>query len=217
MENMSNIEFKPYSAQFTADPYPVYSALREQSPIFFDPDWNVTFFTTHEDISRLLVHKSLGRTLEHVLEPDQASALREAQVWAKLPNYARYIARNLLETEGEDHLRLRRLLVKGFTSAQIEQQREGIQSLVDESIDRVKAARSMDFLEDLVAPVTVSVIGRLLGLPDGDHHLLRPWSAAIVRLYEKDLCPEDVEAAERATTQFVDYLTGLIEQRRSNP
>jgi cytochrome P450 len=75
----------------------------------------------------------------------------------------------------------------------------------------------MDFLEDLVAPVTVSVIGRLLGLPDSDHSRLRPWSADIVRLYEKDLCAADIQAAELATTQFVEYLTDLLEQRRSHP
>ncbi|MFK8047976.1 MAG: cytochrome P450 [Halioglobus sp.] len=217
MENVNKIEFKPYSTQFSADPYPVYAALRESSPIFFDPDWGVTFITRHEDISRLLVHKSLGRTLEHVLNADEVRVRRAEQVWANLPNYGRFIANNLLETEGEDHLRLRRLLVKGFTTAQIELQRDGIQKLVDESLDRVRAVGSMDFLEDLVAPVTVSVIGRLLGLPDCDHHRLRPWSAAIVRLYEKDLRPEDAEAAELATTEFVDYLADLLEQRRSEP
>ena len=67
---MNKIEFKPYSAQFAANPYPVYAALRQHSPIFYDDDWGVTFATTHEDVSALLVHKSLGRSMDHILPPE---------------------------------------------------------------------------------------------------------------------------------------------------
>ena len=214
---MSKVDFNPYSEAFCANPYPIYAALREQSPIFYNPEWDVTFVSTHEDVNALLVHKSLGRTLDHILDPAEVATRREQSNWHKLPNYQRYISRNLLETEGEDHARLRRLLVKGFTTAQIANQREGIQALADRALDELAARGEMDLLEDFVNPLTVHVIASLMGMPPEDHHLLRPWSAAIVRLYEKDSTEQHAQDAEVATTEFVQYLENLLVQRRANP
>ena len=214
---MSKVDFNPYSEAFSANPYPIYAALREQSPIFYNPEWDVTFVSTHEDVNALLVHKSLGRTLDHILDPAEVATRREQTKWRKLPNYQRYISRNLLETEGEDHARLRRLLVKGFTTAQIANQREGIQALADRALDELAARGEMDLLEDFVNPLTVHVIASLMGMPPEDHHLLRPWSAAIVRLYEKDATGQHAQDAEAATTAFVQYLENLLAQRRANP
>jgi len=214
---MNKVEFKPYSTEFAANPYLVYAALRKHSPIFHDEEWGVTFIATHEDVSKLLVHKSLGRTMDHVLNPEELAQRQAAEVWHDLPNYRRYISKNLLETEGDDHIRLRRLLVKGFTSAQVDRLRPTIQDLADRLIDGLLPTGCMDLLEDFVTPLTVHVIASLLGMPEEDEHLLRPWSAAIVRLYEKDVTQADLDVAELATTEFVEYVSGLIAQRRAEP
>jgi cytochrome P450 len=217
MEMNSKVEFNPYSLQFAADPYPIYAALRQNNPIFYDPDWGVTFVTTHQDVNDLLVHKSLGRTMDHLLEPEELTRRHYDESQCELANYHRYVSRNLLETEGKDHARLRRLLVKGFTTAQIANQREGIQALADRTMDELEAQGEMDLLEDVANPLTVHVIAALLGMPQEDHHLLRPWSAAIVKLYEKNTTEQDEQAAETATIEFVRYLEGLLVQRRARP
>jgi cytochrome P450 len=46
---------------------------------------------------------------------------------------------------------------------------------------------------------------------------LRPWSAAIVRLYEKDHTRADEAQAEAATVEFAEMLTRLVHQRRKSP
>ena len=43
----------------------------------------------------------------------------------------------------------------------------------------------------------VPMIAELLGWPEEERHHLRPWSAAIVRLYEKDHGPDDEARADR--------------------
>lgn len=214
---MAEITFKPYSAEFAANPYPVYASLRDQTPIFFDPEWSVTFVTRHGDVSKLLVDSRLGRTTDHQLSPQAVEHRLDGEVWAELPNYRRYIAKNLLETEGPDHARLRRLLVKAFGRAHFEQQRPRIQELTDHLLDPLLPSGKMELLEDLVAPLTVNIIATSLGMPLQDSHYLRPWSAAIVRLYEKDINDDDLVAAEQATTEFLHYLTDLLEQRRAHP
>jgi cytochrome P450 len=214
---MNSPDFNPYSQAFAANPYPIYAELRQSNPIFYDPDWDVTFVTTHQDVNDLLVHKSLGRTMDHLLEQEELTRRHYDESQGKLANYHRYVSRNLLETEGKDHARLRRLLVKGFTTAQIANQREGIQALADRAMDELEAQGEMDLLEDFANPLTVHVIAALLGMPLEDHQLLRPWSAAIVKLYEKNTTEQDEQAAETATIEFVRYLESLLARRRTHP
>jgi hypothetical protein len=54
-------------------------------------------------------------------------------------------------------------------------------------------------------------------VPDVDRPLLRPWSNAIVKMYEYGRTTEIEDDAERAADEFVAYLRGLAAQRRRSP
>ena len=75
----------------------------------------------------------------------------------------------------------------------------------------------MDFVADVAAPLPVHMIAELLGWPEEERHRLRPWSARIVRLYEKDHTPEDETHAEIATREFASMLSALAAERRAAP
>ena len=53
------------------------------------------------------------------------------------------------------------------------------------------------------------VIAELLGVPEADRHLLRPWSQAIVAMYEYDRTPEEEAAAQQACDEFAAYVVEL--------
>jgi cytochrome P450 len=61
------------------------------------------------------------------------------------------------------------------------------------------------------------VIAELLGVPAADWPLLRPWSNAIVKMYEYAVTPEQRVAAETASREFVEYLRDLVAIRRRSP
>jgi cytochrome P450 len=63
----------------------------------------------------------------------------------------------------------------------------------------------------------VDVIAELLGVPTADRSLLRPWSNAIVKMYEYDPPHAQQVAAEQAAAAFVAYLRDLVAQRRAAP
>jgi unspecific monooxygenase len=54
----------------------------------------------------------------------------------------------------------------------------------------------------------------MLGVPDSDRHLLRPWSADICKMYELHPSLEAQRDAMRASTEFGDYLRALARERR---
>lgn len=217
MSTASPAEFHPYDPSFAADPYPVYARLRERSPIFYSTEVGATLVTRYEDVRSLVLDGRVGRSMDHITAPAEIERQRRAEDWARLPSYSRYVRVNLLETEGRDHARLRRLVATAMDPRRIRELRGRIQVLVDELLEARAGARRMNFLEDLAVPLPVYMISELLGWPTEERHRLRPWSAQIVRLYEQDHSAADEARAEAATTEFATMLAELAERRRAEP
>jgi len=217
MNTASPSEFRPYEQSFAADPYPVYAQLRERSPIFHFEEAGMTLFARYGDIRSLLFDGRLGRTLDHIASREEIERKRRAEHWDRLPNYSRYVRVNLLEREGADHARLRRLVAAALSPRLIRALRNRIPALVEELLSGIVSKGRMDFLEDLAVPLPVGVISELLGWPADQRHRLRPWSAQIVRLYEKDHSADDEARAETATFEFATALNELAEARRADP
>jgi cytochrome P450 len=215
MSTASPVEFRPYDAAFAADPYPVYERLRQNTPIFFSEELGMTVFARYEDIRTLLMDKRLGRTMNHVATPTERQ--KAAERWAHLPNYNRYVRVNMLEMEGADHTRLRRLVSAALDPRRIRKLRDRVQAVVDELLNRIAPHGNMEFLEELAVPLPVHMISELLGWPAEQRDRLRPWSAQIVRLYEKDFTKDEEARAESATTEFAAALNELTDDRSRTP
>jgi cytochrome P450 len=70
----------------------------------------------------------------------------------------------------------------------------------------------MEFIGEFASRLPLITICQLLGVPTSDWALLRDWSA---RLLPNN--PNQVPAADRAVTEFRDYVQALIRQRRRSP
>ncbi len=208
------MRFDPYSQSFAANPYPVYAYLRETRPIFHDPAFGMTFLTRHRDILEVLTDKRFGRARPFEARPAEA-AHNDPQ--RRLPYYDRYVRRNLLETEGAMHRRLRRQLAAGLNSKRISQLSHEVQGIAGELVDKLDTAKGFDFIAELAEPLPVIVIATLLGWPDDQRHRLRGWSADIVRLYEKDASDDDAKRAELSSREFAMLLQSLADDRKSRP
>jgi len=200
--------------EFIFDPYPLLAELRDTLPVFFDPGWNKVFFTRYDDIAALLRDRRLGRSILHVLSRDELG-------WPP-PNpltkdFDRFQDDHMLDSEPPEHTRLKNLMLKAFTSSRVEGLRAKIQQIVDGLIDHGLDRGRMDLLKDFAEPIPVAVIAELLGVPEGDRHLLRPWSAKIVKLYELGYTDEQAKAANQAVVDFSAYIKDLARQRQQQP
>ena len=200
--------FEPYDPAFAADPYPVYARLRDESPIFRSEALGMTLLARYEDVRAVLVDGRFGRAL------DEVSARKG---WERTPNYSRYVRVNLLEMEGADHSRVRRLVSEALNPRRIRTLRDRVREVVDERLSIAARAGTFDFVSEVAEPVPVHMIAELLGWPESERHRLRPWSARIVRLYEKDHTADDEARAEAAATEFAAMLNELADARRADP
>ena len=192
-----------------ADPYPYFAAARRQAPVQWHDGLGMWLTFTHDAANTVLRARSLGR----VWTP------RWPEV--SMPGFELIHVNSLLENEPPVHTRLRRLIAGAFGRGHVERLRPRVAELADRLADRVADAGSDGSVVDLIAeyaePLPVQVIAELLGVPESDWHLLRPWSNAIVKMYEYAVSDAQRDAAEQASTEFVDYLRELVALRRQSP
>ena len=200
------MDFDPTLPEVVADPYPVFAARRAAEPVAWSDalgEW-VTF--GHAEADAVLRHRGLGR-LWRLRWPDEP-----------LPNYTLLHEHSLLENEPPTHTRLRRLVAAGFGRRQVERLRgrvtEVARDLARDVRDAGAGGATVDLLPLYAEPLPVAVIATLLGVPDDDRGLLRPWSNAIVKLYEPSPPADRRRAAEAAATEYVGYVRGLVDYRR---
>jgi len=203
------VDFDPTLPQVVANPYPVFAARRAVEPVGWSDalgEW-VTF--GHAEADAVLRHRGLGR-LWRLRWPDEP-----------LPNYTLLHEHSLLENEPPTHTRLRWLVAAGFGRRQVERLRgrvtEIARGLARDVRDAAAGGSTVDLMPLYAEPLPVAVIATLLGVPDEDRGLLRPWSNAIVKLYEPAPPVDRRRAAETAATEYVGYVRGLIDYRRRHP
>ncbi len=201
------IDFK--DPDFIANPYSQLKELREFGKPVWHEELGMFLAAKHRDANDVLRNKSLGRIFIPKKPEDE---------WHEF-NWLH--SDSILDSEPPKHTRLRSLVAKAFNRNKIESLRPQIEALTDELLDQieVKLARgeNFDIIADYAEPLPVKVIAALLGFPEKDEHLLRPWSQAIVKMYEVGPSDEQKEAAKLAAKEFADYVHGLMLERKANP
>ena len=209
-------EFKPYEPEFIADPYRTFDEMRSVEPISYQEAFGRLFFTRHRDVSVLLRDRRFGRDALHVMSEEElhhpSPILREYPVWTRFNRELGFI-----DLEPPDHRRLRGLLSRAFTPRRVEGLRPRIRQLADDLVAQAVAKGAIDGIAELATPIPLTVISEMLGVPEGERDQLLGWSRSIVRLYELEPEPGHGEAAEQATIEFVDYMRGLVTERRTDP
>jgi cytochrome P450 len=200
-----------YSDAFRAETYATFARMRDQDPVLCQPgidgETPIWFVTRYEDAESVLLD-------DERFVRDPRLALSSEQLAGELPPFVPFIDSNMLNRDGDDHRRLRRLVSKVFTPRIVERLRPRIQEIADTLIDRVSTDGEMELVSAFAFPLPITVIAELLGVPVADRERFREWSAAMV---SPALAAAELEQADASLTAFVDYLRVLFGERRHEP
>jgi cytochrome P450 len=203
-----------YSDRFRAEAYATFARMREEDPVLcqtgIDGETMLWFVTRHDDAVAVLLDDE-----RFVRDPTLALSAEElAAFQSGMPEGMRFVDTHMLNRDGEDHRRLRRLVTKAFTPRMVEQLRPRIQEIADELVDAVGSRGQMDLVDEFAFPLPITVIAELLGIPVADRDRFRRWTNAMVTPV---LTPEDMAQFGASIDEFVAYLRELFERRRSTP
>ena len=194
---------------FVADPYEQLKELRA----FGNPVWHegmqIFLAARHSDANDVFRNKSLGR----IFTDKKPDFEWETFNWLH--------SDSILDSEPPKHTRLRSLVAKAFNRNKIEGMRPAVERITQqllEAIDeKVKSGETFDLIADYAEPLPVKIIADLLGFPESEEHLLRPWSQSIVKMYEVNPSEQYQMEAKIAAAEFAEYVRSLAEHRKTNP
>ncbi|MET1414990.1 cytochrome P450 [Roseibium sp. HPY-6] len=209
--------FNPLSEAFAKDPHPYYAALRSRPGLTYFEDFDVWLAARFDDVSAIVMHDKMVRSMEHVASADDIARQKKAGNWHDMPHHSRFVQFSLLDSDGDIHDRLRKQVFKLFTPVMVNRLRNDIQIYVDALFAKLADRPQIDFVEDLAAHVPGHIIGRILGVPDEDCPQLRIWSENIVQFFDIDRSDERKRLAEENTTEFYQYLLELKANREKLP
>jgi cytochrome P450 len=205
-------KYELYGPRFRADPHAIFASMRANDPVFCQPgvdgETMIWFVTRYEEAAAVLLDgERFVRDARRALTPEQL-AERPAPLSLEM------IENNMLNRDGEDHRRLRRLVTKAFTPRVVEELRPRVQTIADELLDAVESRGEMDLAAEYAFPLPITVIAELLGVPTEDQDRFRTWSDAIIT---PAIRPEEMERFFAQMGDFVTYLQELFAERRANP
>lgn len=166
-----------------------------------------------------------------VLRYDEASTLlrdrRFRQGNARWPEqngvhggpFADWWKETLLSLEGEDHSRIRRLLVPAFRNRAVAAMRPTFQALADELIDEFAPRGEVEFISGFAEPYAARIICLLLGLPagdDGEWRQVAHWADDLGASFSIDV-GRQVPRIEAALAGLTAYVDDVVADRRARP
>jgi cytochrome P450 len=206
-EIAASFDLRALPADFYANPFPVYAALRESQPVRAMPDGSY-FLTRYADLVAVYrdAHTfSSDKKVEFTPKYGAGSALLE------------HHTTSLVFNDPPLHTRVRKLIMGALTRRAIAEMEPGLIMLVEGLLDRIAERGGGDLVEDFAAAIPVEIIGNLLGVPHSDRGPLRDWSLAILGALEPKLTPEQEARGNRSVTEMLAYLRELVAERRLVP
>ncbi|MFF9899176.1 cytochrome P450 [Streptomyces longispororuber] len=190
------------SAEFAADPYPVYRALRERAPLLWHEPTKSYVVSRYEDVARVFKDKESVFTTENY-------------DWQLEPVHGRTI----LQLSGREHAVRRALVAPAFRGAELQETfMPVIRRNSRELVDAFRGRGSADLVAEYATRFPVNVIADMLGLDKADHARFHGWYTSVIA-FLGNLAgdPEVTAAGERTRVEFAEYLFPIIRRRREEP
>jgi len=195
----SDVYFDPYDVEINANPYPAFARLREESPLYYNEQYDFYALSRFADVNKALVdHETFSSARGAIVE------LIKADI--EIPSGA------LIFEDPPIHDIHRKLLARMFTPRKINALEQKIRQYCANALDPLVGTGRFDFVIDLGAVMPMQVISALLGIPEGDQEKIRDHANAQMR----------TEAGKPMAAAHDGLVTGqifeaYIDWRKDNP
>ncbi len=183
---------------------PVVHAAREEN-WYVETNWGWAVLR-HAEVSDLLRDRRFR----------QGNARWPAQNGIHSGLFSDWWQETLLSLEGDDHDRIRRLLMPAFRNKTIAAMRPQFQALGDELIDAFAPRGEVEFISEFAEPYAARIICALLGLPDESWRQVAHWADDLGASFSIDV-GNQVPRIEAALDGLRGYLDEVIADRQAQP
>jgi cytochrome P450 len=214
MTAASTIDWQPEDPATLADPYAIFSRMRDEDPCHWSPRLRSWVLTRYDDVRAVCLDK------------DRLSSDRLRPYFASLPgpeaeriaSIVRYLSQWMVFQDPPDHTRLRRLIGRVFHARSMQAMRPQVQEIAQWLLQRLDGRERIDLIADYAGPLPCLVIMALLGVPREDLAEVKRMSDEMALFIGSSrTSPEKYDTAEAATREMAAFFQRLIDARRMRP
>ena len=158
-----SLDWRALPRAFYDNPYPVYDALRRNTPVRCMPDGS-WLLTRYDDVVAVYRNAQVF------------SADKKVEFGAKYgvgsPLFTHHTT-SLVFNDPPLHTRVRQLIMGALTRRAIADMTPALTQWVDHLLDRLEARGQGDLIEDFASAIPIEIIGNLLGVPADERGPLR--------------------------------------------
>lgn len=148
-----HIPFDPYAYGFHEDPYPTYARLRREAPVYYNSELDFWALARHADV-RSAFRDSVNLSNAWGVSMDPASYGPDA-----------HKSMSFLALDDPKHMRIRKLVSKGFTPRRVNDLSGRITALTHEHWSRCLDKGEFDYVADFAGLLPMDVVSELLASP----------------------------------------------------
>jgi cytochrome P450 len=223
-----NHGYDPFEQSQRDDPYTWLREVRAHEAVFFSPAIGMWVVTRYADADHVLRHPEIFSSENAVAGVDAYNPEVVARLAGEVP-----LTATLIGMDRPDHTRLRRIVNAAFTPSRVARMEDDVRAIAVELIEGLPADRPFDVLKEFSYPLTLTVIARVIGIPEElvqlCHDLSERWNDLIgadargVPLDDQLKCADDALEyhriigaliAEREHKPADDLITAVWEVRR---
>jgi cytochrome P450 len=192
----TTVEYNPFSPESQYDPYPCWRRLRDDAPVYFNPDMKFYALSRYDDVLTAFLDPQTYISGEGVTVDGTDRGLG-----------------SLIQLDPPDHTVYRKLLSRVFTPRRVGELEPFIRSVAGRYLDAAREPGRFDVVQDFSLRLPMEVISELLGLPIELRETVHDLSnRAVAR--DPDGPVEDVlEALGQMNALFLE----LVLNRRKHP
>jgi len=183
--------FDPLAADYLADPYPILSAVRSETPAFYSPGTDLWVVTRYADIDAIF-KDPLTYSAAITQAPVFPLAARAQEILAAGFN----ATKTMSNCDPPKHTRIRAYNVRAFSARRIAVLEPRVRAKASELAAAI-APGAVDLVSALTYPLPAYMIFTLIGFPDADTEMLKGWCGNRMAFsWGKPAPEEQVEIAE---------------------
>jgi cytochrome P450 len=193
------VYYDPYDVGINADPYPTFTRLRDEAPIYYNERFDVWALSRHADVEA-------GLRSWQTFSSSRGDILEIVQSGMELPSGV------VMFEDPPDHSMHRGLMSRVFTPRRMAALEDQVRDFCARCLDPLVDLDGFDIVAELGSVMPMRVIGMLLGIPESDQIAVRDRSDAFLRTTAGEPMRLRQDAIANGE-MFADY----IDWRASNP
>lgn len=194
------LEFSPYDYAFHEDPYPLYKRLREEAPVYHNPDVEFWALSRHADVLE-------GFRDTKAFSNVQGVSIDQTEVGN--PELTSFI----LAMDPPRHLKYRALVSRAFTGKRVDQIEARVREIARQHALTARESGSCDYIADFAGKLPMDVVSEMLDVPEADRDELRAWADEV--LHRDDGVVGIPAAAIEASAKLLNYFQAFVTERRT--